>query len=153
MAERALERAPVVQTVEIAAPPDRVFALFIEPEQLVRWWPDAARLEPRVGGRIELAFEGRGEVWGEITRYEPPHALAFTWVRGVAPEVTTHVEVTIEADGSGGARVRLVHSGWDEVPDELVEEWRALHGAGWTFFLGCLADLAEGRPVDKTWGG
>jgi hypothetical protein len=26
-----------------------------------------------------------------------------------------------------------------------------MHGAGWTFFLGCLADLAEGRPVDKTW--
>jgi uncharacterized protein YndB with AHSA1/START domain len=145
--------SPVVQTVAIAAPPERVFALFTEPEQLVRWWPDVARLEPRVGGRVELEFEGRGAVSGEITRYEPPHALGFTWIREVAPDVTTHVEVTIGDDGRGGAHVRLVHSGWEDVPADLLEEWRALHRAGWTFFLGCLADLAEGRPVDKSWGG
>ena len=145
--------SPVVRTLEIAAPPHRVFALFTEPEQLVRWWPDVASFEPRVGGRIELEFEGRGEVSGEITRYEPPYALGFTWVRDVAPDVTTHVAVTIGDDGRGGCVVEVVHSGWENVPPDLVAEWRALNGAGWTFFLGCLADLAEGRPVDKSWGG
>ena len=149
----AVDLTPVVQTVEIAAPPERVFSLFTDPEQLVRWWPDAARLAPRVGGRIELEFEGRGDVTGEITRYEPPYALGFTWVRGVAPDVTTHVEVAIDDDGRGGTRVRLVHSGWEAVPADLVEEWRALHEAGWSFFLGCLADLAEDRHVNKSWDG
>jgi uncharacterized protein YndB with AHSA1/START domain len=152
VSDAALDLTPVVQTVEIGAPPERVFELFTDPEQLVRWWPDVARLEPRVGGRIELEFEGRGDVTGEITRYEPPYALAFTWVRGVAPDVTTHVEVTISDAGAGRARVELVHSGWEAVPDDQVAEWRALHDAGWKFFLGCLADLAEGRPVDKSWG-
>lgn len=145
--------SPVVQTIEIAAPPERVFALFTDPAELVRWWPDAARLEPRLGGRIELEFEGRGDVSGEITRYEPPYGLGFTWVRGIAPDVVTHVDVSLSAAGDGGCRVELVHSGWENVPDELVEEWRALHRAGWGFFLGCLADLAEGRPVNKAWGG
>lgn len=153
MSSPARDLSPVVRTIEIAAPPERVFQLFVDPTQLVRWWPDAARLEPRLGGRIELEFEGRGDVSGEITRYEPPHRLGFTWVRGIAPDVTTHVDVTISDDGSGGARVELVHTGWEAVPAELVGEWRTMHGAGWAFFLGCLADLAEGRAVDKSWGG
>jgi uncharacterized protein YndB with AHSA1/START domain len=147
------ELEPVVQAVEIAAPPAHVFELFVDPAQLVRWWPDAARIEPRLGGRIELEFEGRGDVAGEITRFEPPHGLAFTWVRGVAPDVTTYVDVTISDLGEGRTRVELVHSGWEAVPADQVAEWRALHDAGWRFFLGCLAGLAEGRPVDKSWGG
>lgn len=145
------ELSPVVRTVEIRATRERVFELFADPEQLVRWWPDVARLEPRLGGRVELEFEGRGDVSGEITRWEPPHRLGFTWVRGLAPDVTTHVDVTITAAGDDRVRVELVHSGWEAVPDELVDEWRALHAAGWTFFLGCLTDFAERRPVDKTW--
>jgi len=145
------DRSPVVRTVEIRSTPERVFELFTDPEQLVRWWPDAARLEPRVGGRLELEFEGRGEVSGEITRYEPPHALGFTWVRGIAPDVTTQVDVTIAAAGEDRVVVELVHSGWEAVPEEQVAEWRALHSAGWSFFLGCLVELAEGRPVDKSW--
>ncbi|MGH3071464.1 MAG: SRPBCC family protein [Gaiellaceae bacterium] len=153
MSNPAPDLSPVVQRVEIAASPAHVFELFVDPEQLVRWWPDAARLEPRVGGRIELDFGARGDVSGEITRYEPPHALGFTWIRSVAPDVTTHVEVTIADDGSGGSHVELVHTGWEAVPAEDVAEWRAMHGAGWAFFLRCLADLAEGRPVDKSWGG
>jgi uncharacterized protein YndB with AHSA1/START domain len=153
MSSAAHDLSPLVQAIEIDASPERVFQLFVDPEQLVRWWPDAARLEPRVGGRIELEFEGRGEVSGRITRFEPPSALGFTWIRSVAPEVTTHVEVTIGSNGTGGSRVELVHSGWEAVPAAIVDEWRAMHGAGWVFFLGCLRDLGEGRPVDKHWGG
>jgi hypothetical protein len=59
------------------------------------------------------------------------------------------VEVTIEDLGSGRSRVELVHSGFENVPEGQVAEWRAMHGAGWSHFLGCLAALAEGRPVDK----
>jgi uncharacterized protein YndB with AHSA1/START domain len=147
----ARDLSPIVCTVDIDATAERVFALFTDAESLVRWWPDVARIEPTLGGRIELEFEGRGAVSGEITRYEPPYGLGFTWVRGVAPEVTTHVDVSIADAGPNRVRVELVHSGWEDVPEDVVDEWRALHGSGWTFFLGCLVDLAEGRPVSKTW--
>jgi uncharacterized protein YndB with AHSA1/START domain len=152
MSQAAQDVSPVVQSVEIRATPVRVFELFTEPDELVKWWPDAVTLEPRAGGKIHLSFEGRGEVWGEITRFEPGKALAFTWVRGVQPDITTHVAVSFEDLGDGRCRVELVHSGWEVVPEEVLAEWRAIHDAGWRHFLGCLADLAEGRPVDKTFG-
>ena len=44
----------VVQTIDVQAPPDRVFALWTEPDQLVQWWPEAATFEPRVGGAVRL---------------------------------------------------------------------------------------------------
>ncbi|MDQ4030452.1 MAG: SRPBCC domain-containing protein [Actinomycetota bacterium] len=149
MTQTTHDVSPVVQTIEIDAPAERVFELWTRPEELVRWWPDAAELEPRVGGRLKLEFEGRGEVWGELTRFEPPNGLGFTWIRGIAPEVTTYVDVTIEDLGNGRSRVELVHSGFENVPQDQVAEWRAMHDAGWIHFLGCLADLAAGRHVDK----
>jgi uncharacterized protein YndB with AHSA1/START domain len=143
--------SPVVQSIEIQSSPDRIFELFTDAEQLVKWWPDAATVEPKLGGKVHLVFEGRGEVSGEITRFEPPYAVGFTWVREVAPDITTQVDVSIADAGEGRCRVELVHSGFEAVPDEHRAEWMAIHDAGWKFFLGCLADLAEGRPVDKTW--
>jgi uncharacterized protein YndB with AHSA1/START domain len=142
---------PVVCTVDISAPREHVFELFTTPERLVEWWPDAATFEAREGGEVQLHFEGRGDVSGKVTRYDPPNALGFTWVRGVAPDVTTQVEVELTELDGGGTRVELRHTGWENVPEDQVAEWRAIHEAGWNFFLGCLRDLAEGRPVDKTW--
>jgi uncharacterized protein YndB with AHSA1/START domain len=142
---------PVVCTVDIAAPRDRVFELFTTAERLVEWWPEAATFEAREGGQVKLHFEGRGDVTGTVTRFEPPSALGFTWVRGAAPDITTQVDVELSELDDGGTRVELRHTGWEAVPEDQVAEWRAIHEAGWNFFLGCLRDLAEGRPVDKTW--
>jgi uncharacterized protein YndB with AHSA1/START domain len=142
--------APVVCTVEIAAPRERVFELFTVPERLVEWWPDAATFEARAGGHVHLEFDGRGEVSGTVTRFDPPSALGFTWVRGVAPDVVTQVDVELTELADGGTRVVLTHAGWEAVPEDQVAEWRELHDAGWRHFLGLLRDLAEGRPVDKT---
>jgi uncharacterized protein YndB with AHSA1/START domain len=142
----AAPTSPIVRSVEIAAEPERVFELLTDERELVRWWPDVAELEPRRGGRVRFAFRG-GEsiVTGELTRFDPPHVLALTWIREETPGVTTSVEFTITPLASGRCRVDVVHSGWESAP-----ELRPLHDAGWAHFLGCLAALAEGRPVDKT---
>jgi hypothetical protein len=55
------------------------------------------------------------------------------------------VEFSVVAIDQGRSRVEVVHSGWKQAP-----ELRPMHDAGWKHFLGCLADLAEGRPVEKT---
>jgi uncharacterized protein YndB with AHSA1/START domain len=138
---------PIARSVEIAAGPEQVFPLLVEPESLQRWWPDLAELEPRVGGRVRMEFRG-GEsvVTGRVTRFEPPRALAFTWVRGEQPDVSTHVELTVTGIDGDRCRVDVVHSGWEHAP-----EWRGLHEQGWAHFLGCLAALAEGRPFDKSY--
>lgn len=146
MTEAARSTAPIVRTVEVRTTPERLFELLTDPVALVRWWPDVAELEARLGGRVRMAFRG-GEsvVTGEVTRFEPPHGLAFTWIRGESPDVTTHVDFTVTPIASDRSRVEVVHSGWAGAP-----ELRPLHDAGWSHFLGCLTDLAEGRPVDKT---
>lgn len=137
---------PIVRSVEVATTPELLFPLLVQPESLQQWWPDVAELEPRVGGQVRMEFRG-GEsvVNGEITRFEPPRALAFTWIRHERPQVSTHVELTVTQLGGERCRVEVVHSGWEHAP-----EWRPLHDAGWAHFLGCLAALAEGRPFDKS---
>jgi uncharacterized protein YndB with AHSA1/START domain len=151
MSQAVQDVSPVVQTMEIEATPERVFSLWTEPEELVRWWPEAAVFEPRVGGAVRLEFK-QGNVTGEVTRFEPPIALAFTWVRNDFPEYPTQVDVSITDLGEGRSRVELVHSGWDTLPGDFVAEWKAIHNAGWQHFLSVLDDLVAGRPVDKAFG-
>lgn len=141
----------VVQTVDVQSTPERVFALWTEPDELVQWWPEAATFEPRVGGAIHLEFP-QGHVSGEVTRFEPPHALGFTWIRSDFPDYPTQVDVSLTDLRDGRTRVELVHSGWDALPEDYSAEWLPIHDAGWAHFLSKLDDLVAGRPVDKTWG-
>jgi uncharacterized protein YndB with AHSA1/START domain len=132
----------VTQAVEVDAPPDRVWQLLTDPAQLRRWWPDAAELEPSVGGRIVLNF-GPGNVSGEITRWEPPSALGFTWIPSDLRDVELHVAFTVDDLGDGRSRVSVVHAGFEGAPAEARE---AVVG-GWAHFLPRLAELArEERP-------
>jgi uncharacterized protein YndB with AHSA1/START domain len=140
-----IETGPIVRSVEIDATPERLFPLLVQPEALVRWWPDVAELEPRLGGRVRMTFRG-GEsvVTGTVTRFDPPRALGFTWIRAESPGVTTQVDFTVVPVGEGRCRVEVVHSGWEAAP-----ELRPMHDAGWAHFLACLVELAEGREFDK----
>jgi uncharacterized protein YndB with AHSA1/START domain len=136
----------IARSVEIRTTPEQLFPHLIDPKSLVRWWPDVAELEPRLGGRVRMEFlGGESVVTGEVTRFEPPHALGFTWVRDETPDVTTRIELTVTPLDETRCRVDVVHSGWEHAP-----ELRPMHDLGWAHFLGCLADLVEGRPVDKT---
>jgi uncharacterized protein YndB with AHSA1/START domain len=127
----------VTQSVDVAAPPERVWQLLTDPTELPRWWPDAAQLEPRLGGRIVLNF-GPGDVSGEVTQWEPPRTLGFTWEASNMPEVRLHVAFTVDDLGDGRSRVRVVHSGFAEAPREARE---AVVG-GWAHFLPRLAEAA-----------
>jgi uncharacterized protein YndB with AHSA1/START domain len=128
----------VMQTVDLDAPPERVWQLLTDPAELARWWPDAAKLEPRVGGRVVLNF-GPGDVSGEVTTWEPPSALGFTWEASNMPGVRLHVSFTVDDAGGGRSRVSVVHSGFEGAPAEARE---AVVG-GWAHFLPRLADLAR----------
>jgi uncharacterized protein YndB with AHSA1/START domain len=151
MSQAVQDTPPVVQTIDVNASPERVFALWTEPDGLVQWWPEAATFEPRVGGQLLLQFP-QGDVTGEVTRFEPPNALGFTWIRSDFPDYTTTVDVSITDLGDGRSRVELVHSGWEALPEEYVAEWKSMHSLGWQHFLSVLDDLVAGRPVDKTFG-
>jgi uncharacterized protein YndB with AHSA1/START domain len=128
----------VTQTVEVDAPPERVWRLLTDPAELPRWWPDAAQFEPRMGGRVVLQF-GPGAVSGEVTTWEPPTALGFTWVQSNMPGVALHVAFTVADLGEGRSRVSVVHTGFETAPAEARE---AVVG-GWAHFLPRLAEVAR----------
>jgi uncharacterized protein YndB with AHSA1/START domain len=115
-----------------------VWDLLTRPEGLTRWWPEAAEVEPRLGGRVRLVFnEGADVVHGEVTRWEPPHALSFTWAPPMRPDVTTEIAFTVEPVDDARVRVEVVHTGWEAAP-----ELRPGHERGWDLFLPRLADVA-----------
>jgi uncharacterized protein YndB with AHSA1/START domain len=129
--------ADVTQSVDVDAPRERVWELLTDPSELPRWWPDAAQVEPRLGGRIVLTF-GPGDVSGEVTRWEPPRALGFTWEASNMPGVLLHVTFTLDDLGEGRSRVHILHSGFEQAPAEARD---AVVG-GWAHFLPRLAEAA-----------
>jgi uncharacterized protein YndB with AHSA1/START domain len=138
--------------VEIEAPVETVWKALSEAEELRRWFPLNARVEPGKGGSIWLSWgpgvEGEApiEVWDENRHLR--------WVErdpGDPSSVPVAVDFTIEARG-GNAVVRLVQSGfsadadWSEYLDTL--------DSGWKYFLRNLKHYLEhhrGTPRRMVW--
>lgn len=114
--------APIVQTVDVKAPPARAFELFAA--HIGQWWPGpgvgaqhhvAITIEPQVGGRVyETDAEGNETLWGAVLSWDPPGRLVINWQLGEGwkyeAALHTEVEVTFEARAEGGTRVTLTHS-------------------------------------------
>lgn len=141
---------PVRKRVTVDAPVEHAFHVFTE--RLSDWWPvkthsvheklaDEAGLEPRLGGALfELWRDGREE-WGEVTVWEPPDRLVFTWHPGHASEEATEVEVRFTAQG-GATLVELEHRGW-EARGERAATMRAAYDKGWEPVLARFAERAS----------
>ena len=137
----------VRRAVVVEAAAEHAFEVFTA--GIATWWPlathslegDAATdvaIEPRLGGAIyEDGPKGRQE-WGEVTAWDPPSRLAFTWHLGRL-EQQTEVEVTFTPEG-GATRVELVHAGWDRL-EEGVEK-SARYTQGWAMILERYAEIA-----------
>lgn len=106
MSDHATTPAPGTVRLErlLPGPIERVWAFLVEPEKRARWFAGGV-LEARVGGARELIFKHssitdetpperfKGAVegftsMGVVTRWEPPHVVAFTWSEGGVSEVT-----------------------------------------------------------------
>jgi uncharacterized protein YndB with AHSA1/START domain len=109
----------VVATVDIAAPPERVFQALASRE-IVDWWVNPGIFDTRewsgdvrVGGRWRATGIGRGKPYaleGEFLEIDPPRKLVHTW-QGVgapgAPSTVTYVLEPVD----GGTRLTLRHAG------------------------------------------
>src|SRR5438477_8747964 len=80
----------ILATVEIAAPPERVFQALASKE-IVQWWVRPGVFDTRewtgdvrVGGRWRTSGIARGEPYtleGEYLEVDPPRKLVHTWQR------------------------------------------------------------------------
>jgi uncharacterized protein YndB with AHSA1/START domain len=117
-------------------PPERVWQALTEVEEQFAWHPTPASFEPRAGGRVEWDPEGRvkGMAAGEVTDYDPPGLLAYTWSvdQGRAPD---HLRWELRPHDDGCLLV-LVHAFGDRLR-------AGSYGAGWHLCLESLAALLD----------
>jgi uncharacterized protein YndB with AHSA1/START domain len=96
----------------INASPETVFAAWIDPQKVIRWFgrPDArpdtlrAEIDPRVGGEFRFSFSTESEyyeVGGVYREVVPNRRLVFSWAWHSTPERESQVTVALEPDGDG----------------------------------------------------
>jgi len=121
----------------LTVPRERVFAAFVDPAQLRRWWGPAgftvSRLElaAEEGASYRIAMQppegGVFHIRGTLQAVEPPRRLAFTFIyeEPDPDDQETLVTLTFESTG-GGTRVTV-----DQGPFKTAARL-GLHRDGWT---------------------
>jgi uncharacterized protein YndB with AHSA1/START domain len=143
---------PLRREVVVAGDRGRAFDVFIG--QIGAWWPMGDHSVHGAGATV--AFHGRGEgarivesmdgaedaVWGTVTRWEPGHAIGFTWHPGQGPDAPSHVTVRFDETQDGKTLVRLEHAGW-EVFGEQAAQAREEYDHGWPVVLDSYVALVD----------
>lgn len=139
---RAAERPSLTLTRRFRAPPEKVYAAWADPQQLVQWFAPGevepgsikADIDLRVGGRYRISFNAKGaynEVGGAYREIVPGRRLVFSWAWHSTPERESLVTISIKPEGSG-TLLTFLH---EQFADEAA---RDNHARGWTDLLGKL---------------
>jgi uncharacterized protein YndB with AHSA1/START domain len=143
---------PVHKTLVVACGPERAFEVFTR--EIASWWPLGKHsiggekitevvFEEHPGGRIfERHSDGGEGEWGRLLEWDPPHAFVMTWYPGGVPEDATELEVRFAAEGDG-ARVDLIHRGWERLGAAAAER-RSGYDSGWVTVLDHYTRLLNG---------
>jgi uncharacterized protein YndB with AHSA1/START domain len=115
-----LTEGQILASVEMAAPPERVFRALAS-HDIVDWWVRPGVFDTRqwagdvrVGGHWEASGMGRGQPYaleGVFLEVEPPRRLVHTWYPAGAPAAATTVTYLVEPSDAG-SRITLRHSGF-----------------------------------------
>ncbi|HEY3929040.1 MAG TPA: SRPBCC domain-containing protein [Candidatus Koribacter sp.] len=140
----------IVNEIDIAATPARVFQALVSAEQVPQWWGGKGgnqaylcqkfESELRVGGKWRCSgITGSGgpfEVSGEYIDIDPPHKLSTTWIASWTGTAQTVVRWELTETNSG-THVVVRHSGLSRYP-EIAQAYR-----GWPGMLRWLQALLE----------
>jgi uncharacterized protein YndB with AHSA1/START domain len=135
----------IERTVEIAHPPGKVWAALTTAEGLGAWFGDEAAIDLRPGGPARVSWAGGPTAGIRVERVEEPAVFAFTWqidgLPGGDPR-RTYVEFTLTPAGAG-TRLRVVESGFAQLPGDAHRTAYGGHAEGWARELGELAGYLD----------
>jgi hypothetical protein len=146
---------PIHCSVSVSWDPETAFRRFTH--DFAAWWPThthsigehrISRLvfETTLGGRIfEEHVDGRRFLWGQITAWDPPRSVSFTWHPARAPETAQHVDVRFVREG-GGTRLELTAAGWERW-GRGARQARRGYRAGWGYILNVWAGRRTARML------
>ena len=137
----------IERTVDLARPPHEVWPALTTAEGLSAWFGEKATIDLRPGGAATMTFAGGLTVDMRVERVEEPEVFAYTWRLPDLPEDDprrTYVEFTLQPAG-GGTRLRVVESGFAQLPVETRRQTYDSHQEGWIRELAELAGHVDGR--------
>ena len=142
---------PLRLEFRVEAPVEDAWAVWTE--RFGQWWPTDHTatgrddllivLERHLGGRIyERTPEGDEHDWGQVTVWEPPSRLAYSWHLRRDRADATDVEIRFIDRGSV-TDIRIEHRGWERLGGD-GETWRDRNRGGWSTLLPHYLEAAGG---------
>ena len=135
----------IERTVEVAHPLGKVWAALTTAEGLGAWFGDEATIDLRPGGSARMRWTDGPTVDMRVERVEEPTVFGFTWqIYGLPADDPrrTYVEFTLEPIGAG-TRLRVVETGFAQLPEDVYRKAYDGNTQGWTSELGELVDYLD----------
>jgi len=140
----------IERDILIEAPPEVVWRIIAEPDQMSQWFADRVDLvvEPGAHGYMQFGDQG-GPVVVEVV--DPPTRFSFRWnfPRGEEPVAGNSmlVEFTLTPEGGERTRLRVTERGHElrDWPDTEKQRYAGEHQEGWGDYLDRLASVLAGR--------
>ena len=129
----------IERTVELAHPPEKVWAALTTAEGLAAWFGNEAGIDLRPGGTAWMKWAEEGFTADmRVERVEEPAVFGFTWHVYGLPEDDprrTYVEFTLEPAGQG-TRLTVTESGFAQLPEDAYRKAYDGNSSGWLSELG-----------------
>ena len=135
----------IERSIDLPHPPSAVWAALTTPDGLSAWFGDRATIDLRPGGAGQMTFKSGVTVDMRVERVEEPAVFGFTWRVPELPRDDprrTYVEFTLAAQGAG-TRLRMVETGFAQLPDESRRKTYDRHVEGWASELAELAGYLD----------
>jgi uncharacterized protein YndB with AHSA1/START domain len=135
----------IERTIEVAQPPDRVWAALTTAEGLGAWFGNEAAIDLRPGGSARMTWDNGSTVEMRVERVEEPKVFGYTWPVYGLPEDDprrTYVEFTLEPTEKG-TRLTVVESGFAQLPEDAYRKAYDGNTDGWAQELAELVDYLD----------
>jgi uncharacterized protein YndB with AHSA1/START domain len=155
MAERTSDLSRIDQTIDIEAPPERVWRALTSSAELAAWFK--VTIEGAIAPGAELWMTSTHEGYAgqrfrvRIVEMTPPQRFSWQWHPGevdaavdYAQEPMTTVTFTLEAAGAG-TRLHVAETGFDAIALTRRSKVYRDNAQGWTEVVGWLRTYAEAR--------
>jgi uncharacterized protein YndB with AHSA1/START domain len=136
----------IERTMSLSCAPQKVWQALTTADGLNARFGSRASIDLRPGGLAAMTFAGGMTVEMRVERVEEPTVFAYTWrLPDLAEDDPrrTYVEFTLEPDGDG-TLLRLVETGFAQLPVGTRRQTYESHSQGWGRELGELAEHLDG---------
>jgi uncharacterized protein YndB with AHSA1/START domain len=135
----------IERTIEVAQPPERVWAALTTAEGLGSWFGNEATIDLRPGGSARMTWTNGGAVEMRVERVEEPRVFGYTWpIFGLSDDDPrrTYVEFTLEPTETG-TRLTVVETGFAQLPEDFHHKAFDGNTDGWARELAELAGYLD----------